>query len=190
MKLAAAFLLAFFLGALAGFAQTATSYGIAGMEGIGNRPQTHTIVAQIPQSSILCPTGVRVQQAASWNAMEVDHIRPAGLAQLLHLTLANPDASRISKATVTVHGLTPKNRAAFTPLAVGEPSSDSAKSLEVKFPDGPGKDVSADLWVPGLSATYSIDLIAVTYTDGSTWKLAGGHTCRTSIDGFMLIRAR
>jgi hypothetical protein len=190
MKSAAALCVALILSAIAAFAQTSANQGIAGMEGIGNPPQTHTIVAQIPQASILCPVGVRVQQAASWNAMEVDHIRPAGLAQLLHLTLANPNASRISKATVTVHGFTPKTRATLTPMAVDKAPYDAAKTLDVTFPESPGKEVSVDLWVPGLSAAYSIDLSAVTYADGSTWKLADGRSCRTSIDGFMLVGAR
>jgi len=122
--------------------------------------------------------------------MEVGNDPPNGPAQRLHLTLVNPKSRQITSATVTVHGLHPKTRATLKPAAGESAPSDAARTLDVSFSNPSAKDVSADLWVPGLSAAYSIDLIAVTYADGSTWKLAGGETCRTPIDGFMLVGGR
>jgi hypothetical protein len=190
MKSAAAFPLALVLGAIAAFAQTAGSYGVAGMEGIGNPPQTQTLIIQLPPLNNACPVSVQARQAASWNRMEVGNDHPKGPVQRLHLTLINPKSKQITRATVTVHGLTPKTRATFTPMAIDNAPSDAAKTLDVAFADGTGKEVSADLWVPGLSATNSIELTAVTYSDGSTWKLTDGRTCRTPIDGLMLVGAR
>jgi len=171
-------------------AQTAASWGVAGMEGIGNPPQTQTVITQLPPQSNACPVSVQARQAASWNRMEVGNDHPKGPAQRLHLTLVNPKPKQITGATVTVRGLTPKTRVTLTPMAVDSAPSDAAKTLNVTFPDGTGKEVSADLWVPGLSAANSIDLTSVTYADGSTWKLAAGHTCHATIDGFMLIGTR
>ena len=190
MKPAAAFLLALFVGAIAASVQTAANQGVAGMEGLSSPSQSQTVIIQLPPVTNACPVSVQARQAASWNRMEVGNDHPKGPAQRLHLTLVNPRSKQITSATVTVHGLTPKTRATLTPLTAGDSPSDAAKTLDVSFPDGPGKEVSADLWVPGLSAAYSIDLTAVTYADGSTWKLADGRTCRTSIDGFMLIGGR
>jgi len=42
--------------------------------------------------------------------------------------------------------------------------------------------------VPGLSAVSMIDLNSVTYSDGSTWKLAAGSVCSSRIDPMMLVR--
>jgi hypothetical protein len=178
--------LAFLFGAATLAAQNAGSWGVAGMENIFGSPQTQAFVIQPPTA---CPVSVQARQAASWNRMEVGNDRPKGSAQRLHVTLVSPNSTRIAKATVTVHGLTPRTRGYFSPLTFSDAPSDSAKTLNITFPDGPGKDVSTDLWVPGFSAAYSIDLIALTYADGSTWKHAY-ETCRTSIDGFMLIGGR
>jgi hypothetical protein len=153
-------------------------------------PQAQVTLVQIMPQAGACPVSVHAQQAASWNRMEVGSDHPKGPAQRLHLTLANPDSSRITKATVTVRGLTPKTRATPTPLTVGRDRSNAARTLDVPFSSASGKEVSADLWVSGLSAVYTVDLVSLTYADGSTWKLATGQSCRTSIDGFMLIGAR
>jgi hypothetical protein len=190
MKPAGAFLLALLLAAVAAAAQTGTSYGVAGMENLGNPPQSQTLIIQLPPITNACPVSVDARQAASWNRMEVGNDPPKGPAQRLHLTLVNPKSRQITSATVTVHGLHPKTRATLKPAAGESAPSDAARTLDVSFSNPSAKDVSADLWVPGLSAAYSIDLIAVTYADGSTWKLAGGETCRTPIDGFMLVGGR
>jgi len=179
---------AFQLGAIPVAAQTAAAH----MESLGAapQPQTQTVIIQLPQQASACPVGVRARQAANWNKMEVGDEQPKGPAQRLHLTLVNPDSRRITGATVTVRGLTPKTRATPTPLTLGDDSSDAARTVDVPFSAGSGKEVSADLRVPGLSAVYSVDLVSVTYADGSNWKLTSGKSCRTSIDGVMLVGAR
>ncbi|MGA9671408.1 MAG: hypothetical protein WBQ94_19510 [Terracidiphilus sp.] len=171
-------------------AQTTAGYGVAGMEGIANSPQTQTLVIQLPPPTNACPVSVQARQAASWNRMEVGNDHPKGPSQRLHLTMVNPKSKLITGATVTVHGRTPKTRATLTPMTADSNPSDATKTLDVFFPAGAGMEESADVWVPGLSAAYSVDLVAVTYADGSTWKIAEGRSCRTSIDGFMLISGR
>jgi len=170
--------------------QPSKGFGVAGMEGLSNdQHQTQTIVISPQQPNGACPVSVRAQQAANWSRREVDNKPPEGPAQRLHLTLVSPDSNRITSATVTVRGLTPKNRVTQTLLSTDD-SSDAAKTLSITFPAGPGKNVSSDLVVPGLSAVYSIDLDSIAYADGAAWKLAAGKVCRTPIDGFMLISGR
>ena len=189
MKLASPFLLALFVGAISASGQTTPSYGVAGMEGLGSGPQSQTFSVQLPSPTNACPVSVRAGHAAGLNRMEVGDDQPKGPAQRLHLTLVNPKSGQITGATFTVHGLTPKTRATFTPMAESAPS-DAARTLDVSFSNPSAKEVTADVWVPGLSAAYSIDLIAMTYADGSSWKLKYRETCRTPIDGFMLVGAR
>jgi hypothetical protein len=190
MKPAAAFCFALLFSATIVSAQTPTSHGVAGMEGLANAPQNHVLMIQLPPVESACPVSILARQAASWNRMEVGIDHPKGPAQRLHLTLVNPKSTQITSATVIVRGLTPKTHATLTPMAVDNSPSDAAKTLDVAFPDGTGKEVSANLWVPGFSAAYSIDLVAVTYADGSIWKLPDGLTCRTPIDALMLVGGR
>jgi hypothetical protein len=73
--------------------------------------------------------------------------------------------------------------------------SDAARTIEATFPAATDaastdKTASADIWVPGLSAVYTVDLISITYADGSTWTASTARSCRTPIDGMMLIGAR
>jgi hypothetical protein len=160
--------------------------------------KTTTIVVNLPQLSS-CPVSVRAQQSSAANRMEVDQSRPKGLAQLIHLTLANPAGSQVTRAKVTIRGLLPKTRATLTPaltsMTLGADPSDAAKTLDVAFSTTPetssaDKSATADLWVPALSAVYTIDLVSVTYADGSTWTANTAKTCRTPIDGMMLVGAR
>jgi hypothetical protein len=169
--------------------------GTASTEGLGtattyNSATQKTMTIVIPMQPGSCPASVRAQQSSTATAMEVDSNRPKGPAQLLHLTLARPDSNRITGATVKVRGLLPKARATLTPMTLGADPSDAIRTLSVAFPNTSDKNATADLWVPGLSAVYSIDLVSVTYADGSTWRLAGGKTCRTPIDGVMLVGGR
>jgi hypothetical protein len=189
MKPAAAFLLALFVGAIAASGQTAANQGVAGMEGLSSPSQSQTVIIQLPPVTNACPVSVQARQAASWNSMEVGDDHHRGQGQRLHLTLVNPKSRQITSARIIVHGLNPKTRAMLTPMAESGPS-DATRTLDVSFSATSAKEVSADLWVPGLSAANSIDLTLVTYADGSTWKLADGRTCRTPIDGFMLVGGR
>ena len=117
--------------------------------------------------------------------MKVNGVPIEGVAQKLHLTVTNPDSRRVVAANVTVRGFADKAR--LMQVMPGQHSFDAARTLDVRFPVDPGKETSADLRVPGLTAISAIDLNSVTYADGSVWKLASGGSCRSWIEGFMLV---
>ena len=64
------------------------------------------------------------------------------------------------------------------------------RTFEVRFSSGTGKEVSGDLWVPGVTAVLFGQLNFVTFADGSKWKLSGLEACRVVPDHFMLIADR
>jgi hypothetical protein len=134
-----------------------------------------------------CPVSLRAQQGMGGDMRTISS-RPAGIAQLLHLTISNRDSKRITGASVTVRGLTSKGRMVRTVSAGG--STEAAKTLDVGFSDGSGKESVADLWAPGLTSVQFIDVHSVTYADGSTWKLASGATCHIRPDWVMLVSSR
>jgi|HubBroStandDraft_1064217.scaffolds.fasta_scaffold09908_3 hypothetical protein len=143
--------------------------------------------AQIAPMINTCPVSLHAQQSSAATRREVgsQDPRPNGIAQSLHLTVTNPDSRRVVAANVTVRGFA--NKARLMQVLSDQNSSDAAKTMDVRFPDVSGKELSADLRVPDLTAVSEIDLNSLTYADGSIWKLAAGNSCRSWIDGFMLV---
>jgi hypothetical protein len=144
-------------------------------------------MAQISPMIDTCPVALHAQQFSAATRREVgsDDPRPKGVAQSLHLILTNPDSRRVVAANVTVRGFADKAR--FVETLSSPDNSDAARTMDVRFLAGSGKEVSADLRVPGLTAVSAIDLNSVTFADGSIWKLAAGSSCRSWIDGLMLV---
>jgi hypothetical protein len=145
--------------------------------------ETQVLTVRVGESNS-CPVSLRARQSAAALQREVSASRPKGIAQLLHLTIPGAEAKRVMTASVTVHGSSGSPR--MMEVAGTGSESDAARTLEVRFRAG-GGEVSADLWAPGLTAVRSIDLNSVTYSDGSTWKLAAGSSCSSLVDGMMLI---
>jgi hypothetical protein len=179
MNYAVAFSFALLLGSTTLVAQTASQ---------NQAPiQTTTLSVAPPPSS--CPVSLHARQTPGWEKMVVNGASPKTTAQMLHLTVANPDSRHVVAANVTVRGFS--NKARFVPTGLSnQDSSDAAKTLDVTFSPATGREVSAEISVPGLTAVSVIDLNSVTYSDGSTWKLAAGSSCRSWIDGFMLVSSR
>jgi hypothetical protein len=189
MKSAALLSFALLLGPVALAAQSAgqgqSSYGVARMEGL-NTANTATTVN--PPINIGCPVFLHAQHRADGGLLDVDKNRPEQPAQLLHLTLTNPDSRQIVAARVRVHGLSGKARATQTLSSPGK--ADASRSLGVQFSTGPGKTVSGDLRVSGMTAVLSIDLNSVTFADGSTRSFTERDACRVAPDPFMPIGDR
>ena len=150
-----------------------------------NQADMQAAVVRIAPMIDTCPISLHARQAPGGDMMEVNGVRLKGIAQFLHLTVAAPNSKHIVEANVTVRGFANKGRLVQT--MSNQDSSDAAKTFDVRFLVGPGKEISADLRVPGLTAVSVIDLNSVTYADGSIWKLAAGSSCRSWIDGFMLV---
>ena len=55
---------------------------------------------------------------------------------------------------------------------------------------GPQNTAVARLWVPAVSAVLKIDLVSVTYADGSSRIFFSRENCRVTPDPLMLISTR
>src|ERR1700722_10300045 len=135
-----------------------------------------------------CPISLHARHAGGAEMWKVDGVPIQSPAQKLHLTISDSDSRRIVAANVTVRGSSGKAR--YMPAESTLDSSDAAKTLDVRFPTGPDKETAADLTVPGFTAVSVIDLNSVTYSDGSSWKLAAGSSCRSWVDGLMLVSSQ
>jgi hypothetical protein len=159
------------------------SIALAAQTSSQNQPQkTVTEVAPPPGT---CPVSLHARHAGGGEMWKVDGVPINGISQMLHLIVTNPDSRRVVAANVTVRGFADKGR--LLPAMSTQDGSDAAKTLDVKFPSGPGKETTTELRVPGLTAVTVIDLNSVTYSDGSSWKLAPGNSCRSWVDGLMLV---
>ena len=138
-------------------------------------------------TSAACPVSVRAQHGTGAGMLEAKGAPPKGVGQAVHLSVADPERRQIVAANVTVRGLS--NKARMVPVQSNQPVSDASRTMDVRFILDDDRE-RADLRVPGLSATSSVELNSVAYADGSTWKAEAGSVCRTPIDGFMLVDMR
>jgi hypothetical protein len=160
-----------------------SSSGVACLSGLGNQ----TTVCRMPITSGGCPVSLRALHGSSGNMLKVDKTRPAGIAQLLHLIVTNPDSQQIVSARVRVRGLSGKGRMTQT---ANLDAGDATRSMEARFSSGADKEASSDVWVPGMTAVLQVELNSVTFADGSTRKFEGVEACRIAPDPLMLVADR
>jgi hypothetical protein len=181
MKRAALLPLVFLFGSIASLAQVASQYHPQKLD--QSQPQT-TVLRILPLMNT-CPISLHARHAPGGDMIKVGGVPINVISQMLHLTVTNPDSRHVVAANVTVRGFANKGR--LIQVMSDQDSYDAAKTVDVRFPSGSGKEADADLRVPGFSAVTVIDVNSVTYSDGSNWKLAAGSSCRSWIDGLMLV---
>ncbi len=186
MKLAAFVACLLVITPLAVAAQTSVQgYGVAGMENMGSNWPTNAPAVALPN---LCPVSMQVSYLSDGSAIKTDAAHPKGLAQKLRLTLTSPDSRSIARATVNVRGWTAKGR--MEQVGKDRDAALPVRRLMVPFRAVADRMPSADVWVPGLTAVSSVELISVAYRDGTTWRPAQGKTCQMTPDPLMLISNR
>jgi hypothetical protein len=153
------------------------------------RPGTQKEIEAVSLMSPLgsCPVSLHARQSGVAARREVggsEH-RPDGVSQSLHLIVDNPESRRVVAANVTVHGFADNSR--LVEVLSNQDSSDAARTFDLRFSANSATEATADLRVPGFTGVSTIDLNTVTFADGSVWKFAAGSSCRTWIDGLVLV---
>jgi hypothetical protein len=111
-----------------------------------------------------------------------------GLLQRIRLSATEMNSRNVVGATVRVHGLTPALRVLPTDT-FAQGTAKFSRTLEVGFKQDGENQTSSDLMLRGFTAVESIDVLSVTFSDGSTWKAATG-TCRIVPNPVMRIGMR
>jgi hypothetical protein len=168
----------------------ATSYGVAGMEGMGQQ-KSHIITVLHAERAYLdgCPVSLHAGHLADGSMVQTSDAHPRGLGQWLSLSLISLEQKQIASATLVVHGMTPKPRMSQA-LTADNGMGDAVRTFHLSFAAGPQKSAVANLWVPGMSAVERIELRSLEYSDGSTWKVAENASCQVAPDPFMLVTKR
>lgn len=185
----AALLVAILLGPISLAAQNSpagpVTFGLGGSES--------RLTFQTEQASG-CPINMRADQGV-WNRdMLLVHKGDKERAhnsfgQKITVRLKDPQSVLIASATLRVRGLNGKNR--MQEIPAGDRSRwNTVRTVQATFVEESDGEVSAELWLPGFTAVSSIELLAVSYSDGSAWKASGPNACRTQPNPLMLITSR
>jgi hypothetical protein len=154
-----------------------------------NQQAPHITMIEIPALPNQCPVSMHAGHLADGSLVETGNAHPKGIGQWLSLSLAAGEAKPIANATLVIHGLTPQAHVSQA-LSANGTSAHTVRTFHVSFSPGPNRSSLANLWVPGMSAVERIDLLSVSYSDGSTWNVADGQSCRVEPDMKMLITSR
>lgn len=184
MRLATSVSFTFLLGSVFLAAQSIgppQNTGSAGMGGL----KKGDIVSLSDAHMAGCPVALRAQHGADGNIRKVDKNRPEGIAQLLHLIITSNDSRQIVEARLRVRGTSGKGR--VDRAAAAPDGMDAARNLTVRFKPAANNEITADAWVPGLTAVLQVDVNAVTFADGSTQVFGVADRCRFTPEHLMLI---
>jgi hypothetical protein len=139
-----------------------------------------------------CPVSMNARQGVWDRALRVDNEKTEKqqdrVGQRLNLTLSDRRSLRIVDATVKVLGLSGKNRVLGTGLS-SNGYSDASRVVHLTSFSRGDQGATADLYAPGFTSVTSIQLLAISYADGSTWTASQPNGCRVSPDPMMLIAA-
>jgi hypothetical protein len=183
LRLASVVSFALLFGSVSLAAQNIGASQNAGVAHVGPIQANDLSIATAARAS--CPVSLRAQRRADGSIRKVDKNRPEGVAQLLRLIITSSDSRQIVEARLRVRGTSGKgrlDRSASTPGGV-----DATRNLTVRFKPGADNEVSADVWVPGMTAVLQVDLSAVTFADGGTQMFGAADGCRFTPDLLMLI---
>jgi len=166
-----------------------SSFGVAGVEGpfdvtLDGGKVVKMVPVDPPPVFRGCPVGMRANHLSDRNLVKAKGDGSSGVGQRLHLTLTGQGAHGIVSATLRVRGSSEK---AVMESAAGAAACDALQMVKVHFSANSDGSVSADFRVRGLTAAREIELYAVTYSDGKTWKLPEGSGCSVNTDLMMLV---
>lgn len=168
------------------FNQSQSSFGVAGMEGVQSAGTNALSPAGQAAPVNVCPVSMRAQYLSDGNLIDARESHPTGVGQRLHLSLASRDSRQVTRATLKIRGFSPKARVTQTGPG-GDQSFDATQTLTAVFAVRADRNASAEFRVPGMSAVGRIEIEALEYSDGTTWKMSGASSCRVAPDPEMPI---
>lgn len=134
-----------------------------------------------------CPVGFFASRQGTSQVMRASDAAQAGPAQGLHLILDHFNAPAIQSVEVTVYGVSP--RAVILPA--GSRSSDTiSKTFELQRKAGSSSLSDADVWMHNVGSLSRVDLISISYADGTTWHASESYRCRVVPSNFVLVGSK
>ena len=136
-----------------------------------------------------CPVGFFASRQATGQIMSAKDAKQNGPVQGLHLTLSHHNyiPRDIQSIEVTVYGTSLKARV----LPLAQQTSDTiSRTFAFHRTSGDASLTKADVWMNQVGSLTAVDLISVTYADGTTWHPAANEKCRAVPSNFLLVTKR
>ena len=175
------------------FGKFSVAFAIAGLTAVtsGAAQTGKKLTIVIPASSgASCPVAMRAEHGADGGLRAVKGTgEHSGQGQQLKLTLYNAKAGTISAVQIRAHGWNGTGRT-LPAHETNATDGNATVMLDLKVSVGPGESAETDVWANGLTAVDSIDLIGVSYADGSNWAPPASQACSIVPDPEMLISLR
>ena len=171
---------------------SAPTFGAAPPETFTLQNGTTVVLPPAPDPAA-CPVSMEARQGIWDRTIRVREgdkervVSPFG--QRISLNLKDSHSAQITEAIVRVRGLNGKNRMLPTPTETGQ-KWNAVKTLTAKFAEEKDGSFSADLWIGGFTSVSSIELLQVSYADGSGWRISRSNLCRVTPNPLMLISNR
>jgi hypothetical protein len=150
--------------------------------------QSFTVPPRIDPSQ--CPVGLQVERSSGLfeyrNAKAIPAAPRPKSEQWFNFKLVNFLPHEIVNAQITAHGLSYKWRV----MPVSTPAPDFWKTVDVALDVKGNSSASRELSFVNFSTIKTIDVISVTYADGSTWHASSPGACSVAPNLFMRISAQ
>jgi hypothetical protein len=171
--------LAFLFATTSGIAQNALRPRAIGADCPVDMQATHSTPMPVRMTAKGAP-----QNGSPLNGQKTVLERPApAINQQIHLGMTSLVARDIVSAVFTARGFSSKPRAINT---AGQ-GPDLRRSIKVVVDLKGNGQASSDLSLRDFTAVTAIDLDAITYADGSTWRNSSPAACRVIPEGMMLV---
>jgi hypothetical protein len=132
-----------------------------------------------------CPVGFFASRQATGQIISAGDAKQAGPAQGLHLILNQRAQPAIDSIEITVYGYGISSKARALPAH--EPSPDVSKTFELRRSAGSNSLSDGDVWMHNVGSLSRVDLISITYADGTTWHATENLRCRAIPSNFLLV---
>lgn len=143
----------------------------------------------LPAQPVSCPVSLSVRQRSPTEVVRTGDQAPEALAQRLEISLKpHQYVGAIDSIQISVRGV--GNKRQTLPLAVpsdGARTDDLRQNFHLRRTAGTPTLNRSDIRVPGINAVRWIELLSVTYTDGTVWRPAANLPCRTEPNRLLLV---
>jgi hypothetical protein len=112
-------------------------------------------------------------------------VRAQDQNQGLHLTLINLSPQSIMSAQLIVHGFSNKSRY----ISLSKATPDLATTVDVALDVKGNGQATRNLSLSHFTAITAVEVNAITYADGATWRTSSPGACSVSPDLLMLVNA-
>lgn len=151
--------------------------------------QQQTTILIAPARPASCPVDLFVQQQSPTEVVRTGDQPPEPPAQRLEISVKpHPYVEPVDSIVIRVRGV--GNRRQTLPLGAlpgSGRSDDLQQTFHLRRADGAPTLSRSGIRIPGINAVRWVELLSVTYIDGTVWHPAANLPCRTEPNRLLLV---